>query len=809
MLRAMKNALVTGSVFVTLAIACGPGGKSPNTVTAATLEKERVEIGMPRKCLARQKIDSLIGKHGRAHPSASTEEYDSAALPVPRKRSHDGKSAEAAYELVAPSTVLLRTPHAMGTGIIVNAEKGLILTNFHVVEPGKEDDFSFKLHIDLGHLTPTGRMERSGKTYTGVVVKADPVRDLAIVKMVDPPTKLRAITIAERDPHIGEAVLAVGHAGIGFLWAAKGCQVASIGEQSHDMSMLQGISCESAGTGEDATASQARCEHQRKQLSEAVANIHQGLEVQTDCSITHGDSGGPLVSADGELLGINQSIRTDAATTSFHVHVAEVREFVKNIGDKPVQLPPDPWCEGGSFATLEDVDLDGTADTLITKKLGMYGKVEGLSLLIDLDQDTAEKRKKDPEAPFDAEVAVLTHPDRTFIYYDTDADGRLDVLLIDKTSDGIPDIAYRVGADETLTEDNSLLSVKDLDVSMIKDAASAARLGAIAKVIRPSDVGAFTSTAALTSAKVTPPDLHWGGKRKGLLIDSDGDGIADTLGIESFYTRGYLVDSDQDSPRDMKVGAKLKTLGNAEKFDAEAAFVEQAGSRWALYDTDGDNHMDLALLSPRFDDLGVALGAWNIAKDGSLTNAPENHGRRIFRLALAGARAKAAASKMGVVATDDGLNSFPNPKDPDADFAYRDVKGFPKVIIEAQSKTTRATMFDLDNDTKGDSKQTAEQLVNSGAFDAEVAYLYHGDLAWVFYDTDGDKLFDLVLWSFEPGTGKSVRAYRIDNATKKTTFDREASNGPLIRHSVFKNKAIGAKLKKIADMIYKPQAVED
>ena len=807
----MRNALITGSVFVALAVACGPSGKVlPNMATTNQVKpKERVEVGLPRKCLAQQKIDALIGKREHAHPSASNEEYDSAEIPVPRKRNQTS-NAEAAYELVAPATVLLRTPHGMGTGVIVDAEKGLVLTNFHVVEPGMEDDFSFKLHVDLGHMTPTGRMERSSKTHVGVVVKADPVRDLALVKMLDRPLKLRSVKIAERDPHIGEAVLAVGHAGIGFLWAAKGCQVASVGEQSHDMSMLQGISCESAGTGAEASASQARCEEQRKKLSEIIANLHQGLEVQTDCPITHGDSGGPLVSADGELLGINQSIRADAATTSFHVHVAEVREFVKSVGDKPVQLPPDPWCEGGSFATLEDIDLDGTADTLITKKLGMFGKTESLSFLIDLDQDTPAKRKKDPEAPFDAEVAVLAKGDKTFVYYDTDADGRLDVLLVDKNSDGVPDVAYRVGTDETLTEDRALLSSKDFDVSMIKDVGSAARLGAIAKVIKPSDVGTFTSAAAIAKAKATPPDLNWGGQRNGLLMDSDSDGIADTLGIQSYFTRGYLVDSDQDSPRDMKVGAELASLGTdaRERFDAEAAFVEQAGSLWALYDTNGDNRMDLALLSPRMNDLSVALGAWNIAADGSLTAAPEHHGRRVLRLALAGPRALAAASRMGAIAFDDGLGSFPNPKTPDSDFAFRDVKGFPKVVIEAKSKTTNAKMFDLDNDTKGDVKQTAEQLVNSGAFDAEVAYLYHGDQAWVFYNTDGDKLFDLVLWAFEPETGKSVRAYRIDNARKKTTLDREASIGPLMRHSVFKSKAIGTKFKKVADMVYRAEAIE-
>jgi S1-C subfamily serine protease len=803
----MKRLSAAGLLLVALAAACGgPGSKAPATPIAVV--KERVEIGLPRTCLAQQRIDALIGKRPQAAAPAS-EEFATSA-PVRRRQDRAGASVEAAYEGVAPSVVLLRTARGFGTGVIIDAQRALILTNFHVVEPGIEDDFSLKVKVDLGRMTSTGRMERARQSYVGVVVKADPVRDLAIVKMIDPPAGLRSVTISERDPNIGEEVLSVGHAGIGFLWAAKGCRVASVGEQAHDMSRLQGMSCDAATMGPEALASKARCEEARKNLSEAAAAFHQGLAVQTDCAITHGDSGGPLVSTEGELLGLNQGIVADKATAAFHVHVAEVREFTQAVGGTPVQMPPDPWCDGGSFATLEDVDLDGTPDTVITKQLEGTRNTNAISFLIDLDQDTGAKQKSDPDAPFDAEIAVIAKGDQMFVYYDTDADGVLDVLLVDRAGDGSPDVGYRIGADESLIADKRLLSHKILDVSLLADRTMAARLGTIARVLSPSKAGTFTSRVALANAKVTPPDLNWGGKREGRLHDTDADRVADTLAIGSYFTRGYLIDSDQDSPRTMRVGADLASLGAAalEHFDAEAAFVQQAGALWALYDTNGDNKMDLALFSPPWDSSGVALGAWHMGADGSLTVAPEHHGRYILRLSLAGARARAAAAKLGAVAADDGLASFPNPKTPDADFVYRDVDGFSKVVIEAQSKSGHAILFDLDRDTTGDSKQTAEQLVNSGAFDAELAYLHVGDLEWAFYDTDGDKQFDLVLWSPQTG-GKSVRAYRIDNAAKRTTLDRAASIGPLIRHSVFNDKAIGAKLKKVAATLFKPIAVEE
>lgn len=76
------------------------------------------------------------------------------------------------------------------------AGEGYVLTNYHVVADGRKQDFVVGVNVTLGELSPTGRMVKQEKTYDGVVVKADLVREMAIVKIKDPPANLKAVKLA-------------------------------------------------------------------------------------------------------------------------------------------------------------------------------------------------------------------------------------------------------------------------------------------------------------------------------------------------------------------------------------------------------------------------------------------------------------------------------------------------------------------------------------------------------------------------------------------------------------------------------------
>ena len=125
-------------------------------------------------------------------------------------------------------------------------------------------------------------MARSNKVYEGRVVKADPVKDLALVRIVDPPKGLHSVKLSSADPQIGENVLSIGHAGIGLLWAAKTCIVGNVGDQTRDTSSLEAGDCsikDKSDSAKEATRRQEQCEAHKREIRERVEGATQGLSV--------------------------------------------------------------------------------------------------------------------------------------------------------------------------------------------------------------------------------------------------------------------------------------------------------------------------------------------------------------------------------------------------------------------------------------------------------------------------------------------------------------------------------------------------
>jgi Do/DeqQ family serine protease len=139
-----------------------------------------------------------------------------------------------------------------GSGVIVDARQGLIVTNHHVVEHA--DEVSVTL-ID-GRRLPARR------------VGADPVTDIAIIKIAA--ENLTAIPLGDSDRlEVGDYVVAVGNPfGLG-------------------QTVTQGIVSAVRRSG---------------------PGLGQGDFIQTDAAINPGNSGGALVTLRGELIGINAAI---------------------------------------------------------------------------------------------------------------------------------------------------------------------------------------------------------------------------------------------------------------------------------------------------------------------------------------------------------------------------------------------------------------------------------------------------------------------------------------------------------------------
>ena len=147
-------------------------------------------------------------------------------------------------------------PYASGSGVIVDAAEGIVITNNHVVEGGR------KFTIDL----------TDGRLFDATLIGADKATDIAVLKIVPDgrPLNLRQVQTVDSDTlRTGDLAFAVGYP-LGL-------------DQTLTMGVVSGLN--------------------RSGLGDAVEDY-----IQTDAAVNSGNSGGPLLDSRGRLIGINTSI---------------------------------------------------------------------------------------------------------------------------------------------------------------------------------------------------------------------------------------------------------------------------------------------------------------------------------------------------------------------------------------------------------------------------------------------------------------------------------------------------------------------
>ncbi|WP_183099415.1 S1C family serine protease [Nocardioides pelophilus] len=250
---------------------------------------------------------SALDDDGAGDGSGTT----SAPLQVADTGTDDGAAPDGTVEEVAasvlPSVVSLDVTAGgsggSGSGVVLT-EDGLILTNDHVVSlGGAADPESAEVTVSLP----------DGSTTPGEVVGTDPLTDTALVQAQDV-SGLTPVTIGRSDDlDVGEQVVAIGS------------------PYGLDATVTSGIV-----SALDRPVEVARDEN---------GNTTAYPAIQTDAAINHGNSGGPLVNMDGELVGINASIRTadgsDANAGSigigFSIPIDEVVPIIEQLraGETP------------------------------------------------------------------------------------------------------------------------------------------------------------------------------------------------------------------------------------------------------------------------------------------------------------------------------------------------------------------------------------------------------------------------------------------------------------------------------------------
>ena len=176
-----------------------------------------------------------------------------------------------------------RETRSLGSGVVINASKGFIVTNHHVVEGA--DEIQITLH--------------DGKEFKATLVGSDPEADVALLK-VDV-KNLTDIPMSDSDKlRVGDFAVAIGNP---------------------------------FGLGQTVTSG----------IISALGRTGLGIEgyedfIQTDASINPGNSGGALVNLNGELIGINTAIIAAGGHGNVGIGFAIPINMVRQIVDQLIEF---------------------------------------------------------------------------------------------------------------------------------------------------------------------------------------------------------------------------------------------------------------------------------------------------------------------------------------------------------------------------------------------------------------------------------------------------------------------------------------
>jgi len=172
-----------------------------------------------------------------------------------------------------------RTQQSLGSGVVVDAKNGYIITNHHVIDGADE------ISVNLS----------DGRTMKAQLIGSDPETDIAVLKVGE--DHLAALTMSDSDHlRVGDFVVAIGNP---------------------------------FGLGQTVTSG----------IVSALGRSGLGIEgyedfIQTDASINPGNSGGALVNLSGELVGINTAILSKSGGNvgiGFAIPINMVREIMAQL----------------------------------------------------------------------------------------------------------------------------------------------------------------------------------------------------------------------------------------------------------------------------------------------------------------------------------------------------------------------------------------------------------------------------------------------------------------------------------------------
>jgi S1-C subfamily serine protease len=199
------------------------------------------------------------------------------------------------YRSVSNGVVLVGTANdVIGSGVVIS-HRGLVITNWHVVENEPVVGVVFKQAIDQENPSLSEKDISLAK-----VIKTDPVRDLALLQIRSIPRDLTVLMLGSLPQvEVGQDVFAISHPE-GLLW-----------------SYTEGV------------ISQIRPNYP---LKTEGGTTHKATYIQTQAVASPGSSGGALFDYNGRLIGI--IALSLGPGLNFAIAVNEVQGFIMSALEK-------------------------------------------------------------------------------------------------------------------------------------------------------------------------------------------------------------------------------------------------------------------------------------------------------------------------------------------------------------------------------------------------------------------------------------------------------------------------------------------
>ncbi|MCG8424183.1 MAG: trypsin-like peptidase domain-containing protein [Proteobacteria bacterium] len=206
---------------------------------------------------------------------------------------------------------VMEIPQGTGSGLVWD-DHGHIVTNFHVIRGASHAEVQFSGHPEV---------------YRGEIIGVAEDKDLAVVRIDAPRSKLRAIPVGtSNNLQVGQKVFAIGNP-FGL-----------------DQTLTTGVI---SGLGREIQSVTER----------PIYDV-----IQTDASINPGNSGGPLIDSAGRLIGVNTAIYSPSggsAGIGFAVPVDTVNRIVPQLIQHGRVVRPGLGISIGSAQAAAQLNLEG------------------------------------------------------------------------------------------------------------------------------------------------------------------------------------------------------------------------------------------------------------------------------------------------------------------------------------------------------------------------------------------------------------------------------------------------------------------